>query len=286
MNNADVHVYLILPSVFPYEYAYATILSRKTRTTEGPTTNAPTRTGCLYSLYCREGSFSETQRHKKSRGYADEPSEPQFVRKYACAPPTFSRRLVLHPRCRVATLARPVSFRGPLEGFMESNNLTWSGQSWRLPPWLWLGLAAMAVSTLHILLDFGIGLFPLRGRLSPAEGATLLLVSLIHVWWSVSLMAGAHGNGGGVASTAILGLGWTLLINGSSIMYCPPLCPEAAPLSDVAHVGSLVLGIAAPAAAIWALGRRRVPVGWALPAGALLLVVAAIWALASAAVAS
>src|SRR5215213_6708454 len=58
MNNADVHVYLILPSVFPYEYAYATILSRKTRTTEGSTTNAPTRTGCLYSLYCREGSHS------------------------------------------------------------------------------------------------------------------------------------------------------------------------------------------------------------------------------------
>jgi hypothetical protein len=171
---------------------------------------------------------------------------------------------------------------------MESNPLAWSGQSWRLPLWLWLGLAAMAVGTLHILLDFGVGLFPLRGRLSPAEGATLLLVSLIQVWWSVSLVAGAHGNGGGVASTAILGLGWTLLINGSSIMYCPPLCPEAAPLSDVAHVGSLVLGIAAPAAAIWALcwalWRRRVRVGWALPAGALLLVVATVLALSRAAV--
>jgi hypothetical protein len=172
---------------------------------------------------------------------------------------------------------------------MERDDLAWSGQSWRLPLWLWLGLAAMAVGTLHILLDFGVGLFPLRGRLSPAEGATLLLVSLIQVWWSVSLMAGAHGNGGGVASTAVLGLGWTLLINGSSIMYCPPLCPEAAPLSDVAHVGSLVLGIAAPAAAIWALcwalWRRRVRVGWALPAGALLLVVATVLALSRAAVA-
>jgi len=171
---------------------------------------------------------------------------------------------------------------------MESNPLAWSGQSWRLPLWLWLGLAAMAVSTLHILLDFGVGLFPLRGRLSLAEGATLLLVSLIQVWWSVSLMAGAHGNGGGVASTAILGLGWTLLINGYAIVYCPPPCPEAAPLSDVAHVGSLVLGIAAPAAAIWALcwalWRRRVRVGWALPAGALLLVVATVLALSRAAV--
>jgi len=41
-------------------------------------------------------------------------------------------------------------------------------------------------------LDFGIGLFPLQGRLSPAVGATLLLVSLIHAWWSVSLAAGAQ----------------------------------------------------------------------------------------------
>ena len=86
---------------------------------------------------------------------------------------------------------------------MASDGLAWSGQSWRLPPWLWLSLAAMAVGTLHILLDFGVGLFPLRGRLSLAVGATLLLV-IIHVWWSVSLAAGAHGNGGGVASTAIL----------------------------------------------------------------------------------
>ncbi len=75
---------------------------------------------------------------------------------------------------------------------MESNALAWSGQSSRLPPWLWLALAAMAVGTLHILLDFGVGLFPLRGRLSPAEGATLLLVSLVHVWWGVSLAARAR----------------------------------------------------------------------------------------------
>jgi hypothetical protein len=173
-----------------------------------------------------------------------------------------------------------------MEGIMESNDLAWSGQSWRLPLWLWLGLAAMAVGTLHILVDFGVGLFPMRGTLSPPVGATLLLVSLIHVWWVVSLAAGAHGNGGGVASAAILGLGWTLLINGYPIVFCPPSCPYAAPLSDVAHVGSLMLGIAAPAAAIWALWRVRVRVGWALPAGALVLVVATVWALSRAVVAS
>ena len=144
----------------------------------------------------------------------------------------------------------------------------------------------MAVGTLHILLDFGVGLFPMRGRLSPAVGTTLLLISLIHAWWAISLAAGARGVGGGVASAAILGLGWTLLTNGYPIVYCPPPCSEAAPLSDVAHIGSLVLGIAAPAAAIWALWRRRMRVGLALPAGALVLVVATVWALSRAAVAT
>ena len=85
----------------------------------------------------------------------------------------------------------------------------------------------------------------------------VLLISLIHVWWCVSLAAGTHGNGGGVASAAILGLGWTLLTNGYPIVFCPPVCAFAAPLSDVGHVGSIVLGLVAPAAAIWALWRGR-----------------------------
>lgn len=167
---------------------------------------------------------------------------------------------------------------------MENNDLMWSGQSWRLPLWLWLSLAAMAMSTLHILVDFGVGLFPMRDRLSLAEGATLLLVSLIHVWWCLSLAAGTHGSGGGMASAAILGLGWTALTNGYPIVYCPPACPYAAPLSDVGHVGSIVLGLAAPTIAIWTLWRRRVRVSWALTSGAMILVVATVWALSNAAV--
>ena len=166
---------------------------------------------------------------------------------------------------------------------MEHDDLGWSGQSWRLPLWLWLWLsvAAMAAGTLHILLDASVGLFPARGTLAPSVAAALLLISLIHARWAISLAAGARGVGGGVASAAILGLGWTLLTNGSAIVYCLPPCPEGAPLTDIAHIGSLVLGIVAPAAAVWALWRRRAPVGWVLPVVALVLVVATIWALAS-----
>ena len=164
---------------------------------------------------------------------------------------------------------------------MESNDLAWSGQSWRLPLWLWLSLAAMAVGTLHILIDLGVGLFPMRDRLAPVVTAILLLISLIHVWWCVSLAAGVQGNGGGVASVAILGLGWTLLTNGYPIVFCLPPCPFAAPLSDVAHVGSIVLGLVAPMVAIWTLWRYRMRMSWTLPISALVLVVATVVALAN-----
>ncbi len=167
---------------------------------------------------------------------------------------------------------------------MERDVLSWSGQTWRLPLWLWLSVAAMSVATLHILLDASVGLFPARGTLAPAVAAVFLLITLVHAWWAISLAAGAQGVGGGVASAAVLGLGWTFLTNGSAIVYCPPRCPQGAPLTDIAHVGSLVLGVVAPAAAIWALWRQRARVGWVMPAIALLLVVSTIWALANAAV--
>src|SRR3712207_9465984 len=72
------------------------------------------------------------------------------------------------------------AWRSRTEEIMESNDLAWSGQSWRMPLWLWLGLAAMAVGTLPILLDFGVGLVPMRGRLSPAGGAALAVHGPLH----------------------------------------------------------------------------------------------------------
>ena len=64
-----------------------------------------------------------------------------------------------------------------------------------MPLWLWLGLATMFVSVLHIILDFGVGLFDLHGTLSLTEVTTLVGVALIQLWWAISFMAGARGNG-------------------------------------------------------------------------------------------
>jgi hypothetical protein len=160
-------------------------------------------------------------------------------------------------------------------------SLAWSGRDWRLPVWLWFGLATMFVSALHILIDFGVGLFDLHGSLSLTEATTLIGVALIQLWWAISFMAGAHGNGGGVASAGILGAGWAALTNGFPIVYCPPMCEEAWPLSDVGHVGSIVFGILLPLVAIWSLWRARVRPGWFMPTVATALVAGTIVSLAN-----
>ena len=144
-------------------------------------------------------------------------------------------------------------------GYVGSEQLAWSGRDWRMPVWLWVGLATMFFSVLHIILDFGVGLFDLHGSLSLTEAATLVGVALIQLWWAISFMAGARGNGSGVASAGILGAGWAALTNGFPIVYCPPVCEEAWPLTDLgprwqhrvrhpARVGRHLVAVARPGA--------------------------------------
>jgi hypothetical protein len=159
--------------------------------------------------------------------------------------------------------------------------VAWSGRDWRLPLWLWVGLATMFFSVLHIILDFGVGLFDLSGTLSVSEAATIVGVALIQLWWAISFMAGARGNGSGVASAGILGAGWSALTNGYPIIYCPPVCEEARPLTDVAHVGSIVFGILMALVAVWTLWRVRVRPGWFMPTVAAALALGTIVALAN-----
>jgi hypothetical protein len=164
---------------------------------------------------------------------------------------------------------------------MGSEQLAWSGRSWRMPIWLVVGMAAMTFSAMHIVMDFGVGLFDLRGTLSPTEASVLVGIALIQMWWAVSFVAGAQGNGGGVASAGILGGVWAAMTNGFPIVYCPPVCEEAAPLSDLAHVGSIVFGILMVLVAAWSLWRARLRPGWFMPAVAAALTIGTVVSLAN-----
>jgi len=150
-----------------------------------------------------------------------------------------------------------------------------------MPVWLWVGLATMLFSAMHIVIDFGVGLFDLSGTLSFTETTTLVGVGLIQLWWAISFMAGASGNGSGVASAGILGVGWAAMTNGYPIVYCPPLCQQAWPLSDLAHLGSIVFGLLLPLVAIWSLWRAGVRPGWFMPAVAAALVLVTVVSLAN-----
>ncbi|MEV6235859.1 hypothetical protein [Lentzea sp. NPDC051838] len=164
---------------------------------------------------------------------------------------------------------------------MRSEQFAWSGRDWRMPVWLWLGLLTMFVSVLHIVIDFGVGLFDLHGTLSLTETTTLIGIALIQLWWAISFTAGAQGNGGGVASAGILGAGWSALTNGFPIVYCPPVCPEARPLTDIGHLGSIVFGILLALVAIWTLWRARTLPHWFMPTVATILVVGTVVSLAN-----
>ena len=161
------------------------------------------------------------------------------------------------------------------------SSVAWTADTWRVPPWLWIGVTAMAVALLHILLDMGVGLFDMQGRLSFGVGSVLVVIVLIHIWWVLSFVAGAQGRGGSILSAAVLALGWTTMMNGYPIVFCPPTCVPGSPLSDIAHVGGLILGPLAALAAVWTLLRARPKLGWVLSTGAALLIAAMLAAFSS-----
>ncbi len=47
------------------------------------------------------------------------------------------------------------------------------------------------------------------------------MIVVIHVGWVLSIVAGTQGRGGGILSVAVLALGWTTMMNGYPIVFCP-----------------------------------------------------------------
>src|SRR6266511_5699314 len=86
-----------------------------------------------------------------------------------------------YPRLDIVSWCGRVQIREPI---MQQPTPTF-----RLGAAEWLGLAALAFGSLHILLDFSVGLFPTQGPLSAAVAATFVLTSLILLWWTVSIAA-------------------------------------------------------------------------------------------------
>lgn len=151
--------------------------------------------------------------------------------------------------------------------------------------WLWLPLAivAMGLGVMHIFIDAGVRIFDLRGDLDSPEFVMVLGIPLIQVWFVTCFLAATHRRVGGILGIAVLCFLWVGMTNGYPIVYCPPTCKEAYPLTDVAHLGAVIVGPLAGLAALsgfivqW---RSRISVQWMLPLISLVLAIGTVVALA------
>ena len=140
--------------------------------------------------------------------------------------------------------------------------------------WAALSAAALAVSLLHALVDWHIGLFGATSEvLSTPQAALAWLTAALYGWWAWSLAKAAAGSRSYLASVLVLTVGWALAGNGLVVFACLPPCPGGFPHQDIAHISSLAAG-AVGGVAVW-LSLRDQPgsVDWPPPTVAMGLVI-------------
>ena len=110
--------------------------------------------------------------------------------------------------------------------------------------WLAAHTLAFAFSLSHLMLDWGAGIIggPIGPTIAPVQALVLVVGSALYALWAAALVVAGQGSRRAMAATlALCAVG--ALGNGLSIVACPPPCGGAAPVGDVAHIGSLVFGV-------------------------------------------
>ncbi len=135
--------------------------------------------------------------------------------------------------------------------------------------------AAAAASLLGYLLIARGGLLGSGTAISPTQGLSLLTIALLYGWWPSAVAAATSGVRGALAALVVIDVVWVALGQGlAGFFFCAfPVCPEAAPFTDIARYGSLLLGIAAAWTAWRAYRSMRGPTQPAPIVTALLLIV-------------
>lgn len=143
---------------------------------------------------------------------------------------------------------------------------------------LLLQAAAATVSLLGWLILARDGVFGAGRTISAGEGMTLLAVAAVYGWWLSPVAALTAGIKGAALALVVIDLVWVVLAQGvAGFAFCAiPVCPSAAPFSDVDRYGSVVFGLAAAWTAWRSYRRTPGPTQWAAPVTALALIVAAL----------
>lgn len=140
---------------------------------------------------------------------------------------------------------------------------------------------AITSSLFHVLIDAWIGLFRSGPAMTLGQALTFAVIAALYGWWLAPLAVGTWGMRGALLALVVLAGGWAALANGvAGLFVCFP-CAEAAPYQDIAHIGSLLTGIAAAWYA-WVVYRRTAgPVNLWLTSNAVVFVVVAVLLMAA-----
>jgi hypothetical protein len=110
--------------------------------------------------------------------------------------------------------------------------------------WLAVHTLAFAFSLSHLMLDWGAGIIggPIASTIAPVQALVLVVGSALYALWAAALVVAVQGSKRAMVAAMVLAAVGALG-NGSSIVACPPPCGGAAPVGDVAHIGSLAFGV-------------------------------------------
>lgn len=122
--------------------------------------------------------------------------------------------------------------------------------------WIIAGALAFVFSSVHLVLDWHIGLFGDRSdEVSLLQATLAWLVAALGGLWITATAAAARDIRWGFAVLVPLYVVWVIGGNGVPIFACPPPCRGAFPHQDIAHLGSLIFGGLAAVTA-WRSGRE------------------------------
>lgn len=145
------------------------------------------------------------------------------------------------------------------------------------PTVLLLQAAAAALSLLGWLILMREGAFGSGSAITIGQGMALATIAAVYGWWLSPVAALTGGVRGAALALVVIDLVWVFLGQGlAGYVFCAfPICPSAAPFSDVNRLGSVVFGLAAAWTAWRAYRAMPGPTQWAPPVTALALIVLA-----------
>lgn len=145
------------------------------------------------------------------------------------------------------------------------------------PRILLLQAAAATVSLLGWLILAREGIFGTGRVITPGQGFALLATAAVYGWWLSPVAALTSGVKGAALALVVIDVLWVVLAQGlAGFAFCPiPVCPSAAPFSDINRYGSVIFGALAAWTAWRAYRAMPGPTQWAPAATAVVLIVIA-----------